>query len=64
MISTETIREATVIMTEMLLKGDSCLQLATAEAIDRRVINGYYAKPTNYTSIGVNTNTSVVGRGA
>ena len=35
------------------VKGDSCLQLATAEAIDQRVITGYYAKPTNHTSIGI-----------
>ena len=32
---------------------NDCLPLATAEAIDQRVITGYYAKPTNYTSIGV-----------
>ena len=30
-------------------EGNGCLQLATAETIDRRVITGYYAKPTNYT---------------
>ena len=37
----------------------NCLQLATAEAIDQRSITGFYAKPTNYTSVGVS-----VGRGA
>ena len=36
-----------------VVKGDSFLQLVTAEATDWRVITGYYAKPTNYTSIGV-----------
>ena len=34
-------------------EGDSCLQLATAVAVDRRLITVHYAKPTNYTSIGV-----------
>ena len=55
------IREATVITTEALLRGDCCLQLATAEAIDQRVITGYYANagvvggfgviPSDYSSI-------------
>ena len=53
MVSTETIRETTVITTGALLRGGDCLQLATAEAIDRRSITGFYAKPTNYTSVGV-----------
>ena len=61
MVSTERIREATVITTEALLRGDCCLQLATAEAIDRRVITGHYANagvvdgfgiiPSDYSSI-------------
>ena len=33
MVSTETIREATVITTEALFRGGDCLHLATAEAI-------------------------------
>ena len=34
-------------------RGGNCLQLATAEAIDQRSITGFYAKPTNYTNVGV-----------
>ena len=59
MVSSETIREATVITTEALLRGGDCLQFATAEAIDQRSITGFYTKPTNYTNVGVS-----VGRGA
>ena len=35
-----------LILNLIVTMGDGCLQLATAEAIDQRVIAGYYAEPT------------------
>ena len=34
-----------LIINLIVMMGDGCLQLATAEAIDQRVIAGYYANP-------------------